>query len=235
MVVVDDVPHAGDPHVERPDSRGDENLCSAAIHTTKRTAGVALGGHRVADKPRGALRRRTVVRAGTGEVGLGGVEVVALPEDFDAFWRREHLRIVAFAYALTGSRSAAEDLAQDALAAAAASWSKLENPAAWVRRVVANRAVSRWRRQGREAKALSRLGRQRDSYALPEEDASFWDAVRRLPRRQAQVVALYYLDDLPVAEIAQTLGIAPGTVKATLHHARAALAQVLGCDDEDRR
>jgi RNA polymerase sigma-70 factor (ECF subfamily) len=173
------------------------------------------------------------VQAVTGEVVVGEADVISLPEDFDAFWRREHLRIVAFAYALTGSRTAAEDLAQDALAAAAASWAKLENPGAWVRRVVANRAVSRWRRQGREATALSRLARQRDTYTLDDEDASFWDAVRRLPRRQAQVVALYYLDDLPVAEIAQTLGIAPGTVKATLHHGRAALAQILGCDDED--
>ena len=154
-------------------------------------------------------------------------------EDFDAFWRREHVSIVAFAYALTGSRAAAEDLAQEAFAAAAASWASLHNPRAWVRRVVANRAVSGWRRREREARALSRLAQQYDTYALSDDDASFWDAVRRLPRRQAQVVALHYLDDLSVASIADTLGIAEGTVKATLHRARAALAVSLGCDDED--
>jgi outer membrane protein assembly factor BamB len=41
--------------------------------------------------------------------------------------------------------------------------------------------------------------------------------VRSLPRRQAQVVALHYLGDLPVAEIARVLGCAEGTVKAHLH------------------
>jgi RNA polymerase sigma-70 factor (ECF subfamily) len=186
-------------------------------------------------KPVARVRRPTVVEAATGEVLVGEIEAVSLPEDFDAFWRREHLRVVAFAYALTGSRSAAEDLAQDAFAAAATSWSKLDNPQAWVRRVVSNRAISRWRRQGRETRALSRLAHQRDTYTMADEDALFWDAVRRLPRRQAQVVALYYLDDLSVGEIAQTLGIAAGTVKATLHHARAALGKMFGHDDEDTR
>jgi RNA polymerase sigma-70 factor (ECF subfamily) len=101
-----------------------------------------------------------------------------------------------------------------------------------VRRVVSNRAISRWRRQGRESRALSKLALQRDSYSLANDDLSFWDAVRRLPRRQAQVVALHYLDDLPVSEIAATLGVAEGTVKATLYRGRAALARVLGYDDE---
>jgi RNA polymerase sigma-70 factor, ECF subfamily len=59
---------------------------------------------------------------------------------------------------------------------------------------------------------------------LPEQDAEVWRAVRALPRRQAQVVALRYVVDAPVAEIAQTLGMAEGTVKAQLHRARQTLA-----------
>jgi RNA polymerase sigma-70 factor, ECF subfamily len=177
--------------------------------------------------------RRTEVRSGTGEVVVvGDVEMVPVPEDFDAFWHRERVSVTAFAYALTGSRTTAEDLAQEAFAAAATAWSTLQNPSAWVRRVVSNRAISRWRRQGRESRALSKLALQRDSYSLADDDLSFWDAVRRLPRRQAQVVALHYLDDLPVSEIAATLGVAEGTVKATLFRGRAALARVLGYDDE---
>ncbi len=56
----------------------------------------------------------------------------------------------------------------------------------------------------------------------------FWEQVRRLPTRQAQVIALHYLEDRPVAEIAEILGTAPGTVKAQLHSARVALADRLG-------
>jgi RNA polymerase sigma-70 factor (ECF subfamily) len=153
--------------------------------------------------------------------------------EFDAFWRREHVPLVAFGYALTGSRTNAEDLAQDAFAAAAASWPTLENPAGWVRRVVAHRAADGWRRRRRELRALSRLSPPSDTYTLDERDTEFWDAVRRLPRRQAQVIALHYLDDQSVAAIAGTLGIAEGTVKATLHKARATLAKVLECDAGD--
>ena len=45
---------------------------------------------------------------------------------------------------------------------------------------------------------------------LPEPDAQVWRAVRALPRRQAQVIALRYVADASVAEIAQTLGLAEG-------------------------
>jgi RNA polymerase sigma-70 factor (ECF subfamily) len=165
----------------------------------------------------------------------GGADAVVERETFDGFWRRDHVGVVAFAYALTGSRTAAEDLAQDAFAAAASAWATIENPSAWVRRVVANRSVSRWRRRDAEARALSRWAgaRRGDSYEMHPDDAEFWDAVRRLPRRQAQVVALHYLDDLPVAAIAEVLDIAEGTVKATLHGARAALARALRCEDDE--
>jgi RNA polymerase sigma-70 factor (ECF subfamily) len=63
----------------------------------------------------------------------------------------------------------------------------------------------------------------------------FWDAVRSLPRRQAHVVALFYLEDRPVAEIAQILEIAQGTVKKHLFDGRQALARRLGLDEEDAR
>ena len=53
---------------------------------------------------------------------------------------------------------------------------------------------------------------------------AFWEAVRRLPKRQAQCVALHYLEDRPIAEIAALLEIAEATVRGYLHHGRAALA-----------
>ena len=73
---------------------------------------------------------------------------------------------------------------------------------------------------------MTRLG-QRRAETLPAVDArddEFWDAVRALPTRQAQCVALLYLEDRPVAEIAEILDIAPGTVRVHLHEARATLA-----------
>ena len=129
--------------------------------------------------------------------------------------------MVGLAYALSGSRSTAEDLAQEAFLAAHRAWDRVstyENPGAWVRRVVANLSVSAFRRRLAEAKAFARigLGERHHLPELPSGDAEFWEAVRSLPRRQSQVVALHYLEDLPVAEVAAVLDIAPGTVKKHL-------------------
>lgn len=135
---------------------------------------------------------------------------------------------------VNGSRSAAEELAQDAFLAAHRRWaaiSQYDDPAAWVRRVCANRSTSLVRRRTSEARALARFaGRRVLPDELPPDAAAFWAQVRRLPRRQAQVVALHYLDDLSVADVAAVLGCAEGTVKAHLHRARKVLSAALRCE-----
>lgn len=140
--------------------------------------------------------------------------------------------MMGLAYALSGSRNIAEDLAQDAFVAAHRNWEKVshyDKPQAWVRRVVANMSVSLIRRSVREAKALSRMKGDESALAeLPAEDHEFWKAVRALPKRQAQAIALHYLEDLSVNEIAEILECAEGTVKVHLHKGRKRLAGKLG-------
>lgn len=155
---------------------------------------------------------------------------------FDAFYLREYRRVVQLAYALSGSRGGAEDLAQEAFMAAHDRWaeiSRYEHPGAWVRKVAANLATSAVRRRLAEGRALLRLAGRREAAALgvmAEPDEDFWRAVRALPRRQAPAVALYYLEDQSVAAIAEVLGCAEGTVKALLHQGRRALAARLRLD-----
>ena len=153
-------------------------------------------------------------------------------ESFDAFYAREYASLVAMAHALTGSRSHAEDVAQEAMLTAFRRWddvSRLDLPAAWVRRVCANTATSVVRRRVVEARAVLRLRARPVAVAeLDETDSAFWSEVRRLPRRQAQCVALRYVYGCSVAEIAGILGCADGTVKSRLWHARARLAERLG-------
>lgn len=153
-------------------------------------------------------------------------------ESFDEFWRRDHRAVLGLAAALCGDWSAAEDLTQDAFLSAQRSWDRIVSPSAWVRRVVVNRAVSRRRRLAREAAALVRLAGRTEPVVLGEEPDGFWDAVRGLPARQAKVVVLYYLEDRPVADIAVLLGLAAGTVKATLSAARRNLARQLNTDED---
>ena len=163
--------------------------------------------------------------------------VYRLPEPFEQFYEREYHGLVGLGYALTGSWPAAEDLAQEAFLAAHQAWpriSQYEQPGAWVRRVAANRAVSLRRRQLAEARSVLRLagrrlvGAEADQTQEAEEAADFWRTVRALPRRQAQAVALFYLEGWPSAEIAGVLGCSDATVRAHLHKGRLALARQLG-------
>ena len=70
-------------------------------------------------------------------------------------------------------------------------------------------------------------------YSVPTFTSQFWAAVRALPERQAQCVALHYLEDRPVAEIATILEMAEGTVKSHMHRGRQALAHQLGLTHEE--
>ena len=153
---------------------------------------------------------------------------------FETFYERELRSVIGLAYALSGSRVVAEDLAQDAFVAAHKSWDKIsryDKPEAWVRRVVANLSVSAFRRRVREAKAIARIGRPEPLIdRLPAEADHFWKHVRALPKRQAQAVTLHYLEDRSIAEIAEILECSESTVKVHLHKGRKRLADRLGAE-----
>ncbi len=150
-------------------------------------------------------------------------------EQFESYVRRDGKRLVGLAYALCGGRAAADDLVQDALLAAYRNWdvvSRLDNPGAWVRRVVANRSVSLVRRQISETRGLARLALHRPVSELPEVSSEaewIWREVRRLPKRQGQVIALRYVDQLSMSEIADILGCSKTTVNTHLRRARETL------------
>ena len=158
------------------------------------------------------------------------------PADFSRFWRREYPAVVRLTLALTGRRDMAEELAQDAFLAAYRQWPRVsgyDQPGAWVRRVATNAAVSTLRRRSSELKGLARLSRQRQAVVeSSDEDRELWDALRRLPRRQAQVLALVVVDDLSVAEVARVLEVGEETVRTHLRRGRATLADRLGLRDE---
>ena len=59
---------------------------------------------------------------------------------------------------------------------------------------------------------------------MPSDSEWIWSMVRRLPRRQAQVVALYYFDGLSMSEIGNVLEISKESVNTHLRRARATLA-----------
>lgn len=137
-------------------------------------------------------------------------------------YRESRLALVRLGYLLTGSRDVAEDLVQTAFAAAHARWDGLDDPVAYLRRVVANQANESHRRRYRhrrhvEVEAVTHQ---------PELDET-WAELRRLPATQRAVVVLRFYEDLSLTEIARLLDRPAGTVRSDLHRALAHLRRTL--------
>ena len=152
------------------------------------------------------------------------------PSTFEEFFRSEYTKLVAIGRGLTGSHELAADLAQETLLRCHRDWARvstMEVPGAWARRVLVNLAIDSHRAADRDRRMAQRW-RHLDAVtpADPTVDG-WWTAVRALPDRQRAVVALHYLEDRSVDDIADVLGIAPGTVKASLSKARATLARTI--------
>jgi RNA polymerase sigma-70 factor (ECF subfamily) len=147
-------------------------------------------------------------------------------EDFDHFLASEFTAVLGLALALLHDPDDALDVAQETMTRAFDRWdsvSTMDRPGAWARRVALNLVTDTQRRRTRRARLHRRL-RTQPAAANPHEpepwDREFWLAVAELPRRQRDAVALHYVEDLPVAEIARILDIAEGTVKSDLSRAR---------------
>ena len=214
---------------------GDGSLSSVAVGAA---AGVARTTAQPGDSFRASEKEEEDARDGSSRparsrlvLGRPRVAVERPPETFEDFYMREYPAVVGLAYALSGSRWGAEDFAQEAFLAAHRDWERIgayEQPGAWVRRVVAN-LPSRRSGGGRRRRRRWRGSRQstpRSRTSRPSHPA-FWAAVRSLPRRQAQVVALFYLEDRPIADGGTILDMTPGTVKRHLYDARKELARGL--------
>jgi RNA polymerase sigma-70 factor (sigma-E family) len=156
-----------------------------------------------------------------------------LEREFEEFVAATSPRLHRAAYAITRDHHRAEDAVQAALGKAYARWKRVvrtERPEAYVRRMVVNEVLS-WRRRSSSSELPSE--RTPDTaVAGPEaayaESDAVWQALGRLAPRQRAVIVLRYYEQLSEAEIAEALGVRPGTVKsqasAAMAHLRALLA-----------
>ena len=186
---------------------------------------------RLRDRPAGGTPAdRRAVELGDGSTMSVRFDVMQI-DSFERFYRSQYGTMVGLAFRLTGRRDVAEDLVQEGMLRAYRDWGRIssyERPDLWLRRTVMNLATSRWRRQRTAARSLFGLARPADVPAVSAETMEIWRQVRQLPRRQAEVIALYYGCDLSVDEVAASLGCSPGTVRSHLVRARTALAVLLG-------
>ena len=139
---------------------------------------------------------------------------------FDEWYRREHGRLAASLVVVSGDVDAATDAVDEAFARALDRWdavSRMASPVGWTYRVALNVLRRRMRRARLELRVVRDISA---APALDLPDLELWQAVGRLPRRQRTAIVLRYVADLPEADIAAAMGIARGTVAATLAAAR---------------
>lgn len=146
---------------------------------------------------------------------------------FQSVFMAEYASMVALGAAVSGNRSHAEDIAQEAMLRLHRNWPKVQaygKPGAWLRRITINLALSQKRRLTAEAKALVRVGTPRPELPPPlSDDGEIWGLVSALSKKQRAVVALHYLEDLSFEDIAEILGISASTVRVHLYRAKQSL------------
>lgn len=165
---------------------------------------------------------------------------VSAATDFEAFFVDRYPALVRIALWMGIDATTAEDLAQEALRRTHRRWSDVaiyDHPKSFVRRVLVNLVLNERERRQREPHVLSRLDAAHGVDRRGSLDGSLggwidvddplWRAVRSLPDQQRAAIALRYLDDLDVGDIAVALDCSPATVRVHLHRAHRRLAELL--------
>jgi RNA polymerase sigma factor (sigma-70 family) len=141
---------------------------------------------------------------------------------FAAFYNEHCVAATRLAWLLTHDASSCEDISHEAFALILPRFSALDDPAAYLRRVIINRVAERNRRSGRERLRIDRVSA---GQPLVEEGPTggLIDAIAVLPPNQRTAVVLRYWVDLNHLQIAEAMGIRPGTVRSLLSRATATL------------
>jgi RNA polymerase sigma-70 factor (ECF subfamily) len=150
--------------------------------------------------------------------------------EFAEFYGAAFAALTAQLFFHTGDLAEAQDVVQEAFCRAFDRWPAVrayDDPTAWVRRVAWNLATSRWRRMRRGVELAIRHRVEAELPGPGPDRILLAEALATLSSRHRQAMILHYLEDMPVDEISQLMGVAEGTVKSWLHRARIALAERL--------
>jgi len=160
---------------------------------------------------------------------------------WDGLVQQHQGAVFRLAYLLLGDADDAQDVAQEAFIRAFGALERFDSARPlrpWLLRITANLARNRRRSMGRYVAALQRALRAEPEPVLHVEHATLqqidaqqlWQAVRRLSPPDQEVVYLRFFLELPEAEMAAALDVAPGTVKSRLHRALKRLRSVVEAD-----
>ncbi|HWJ81187.1 MAG TPA: sigma-70 family RNA polymerase sigma factor [Nocardioides sp.] len=155
-----------------------------------------------------------------------------LDEEFADLFAAAYPQLVRTVWFVIHDRAAAEEVAQDAFTELFRDWSRLrdfDRPDLWVRRVAIRKAQREAARRTRRVvleQSSATVPLVEDGVTLP--DPELIAAIQALPAKQRAIVVLFYLEDRPMAEVADLVGCSTSTGFVHLHHARKRLAAALG-------
>lgn len=151
-------------------------------------------------------------------------------------------KLLAHAMRLLRDRADAEDVVQDAWIEIFRGLKGLQDDrafAAWAYRIVTRRAARLVARRVRQRETSDRVAAE-TATSVPGQGPKAADAqtiraaITALPPDQAATIALFYLEEMSVAEVALALDVPPGTVKTRLMHARKKLHALLEGDEDEQ-
>lgn len=161
----------------------------------------------------------------------GNKSEVAVVVGLEVLFHAHYARLVRALAIVSGSQESAADAVQEAFVKAHLHWRKIErydDPVGWIRRVAINKLRDDHRRGDRKERATQQL--QTDARAPTVEWSNGLDVIQmlaELPRQQRLAMALFYVDELSVAEVATAMKLSEGAVKFHLHQGRDRLSQVV--------
>ncbi len=148
---------------------------------------------------------------------------VRVVDDLESLFRAHHGRLVRALTVACGDEQRAADAVQHAFVKAHLKWRSImhyDDPVGWIRRVAINRLRDEHRSEVRKKRTIERLAAEPQPESVAPQLDDVAALLAGLPRQQRLSLALYYIDGLPVKEIAATLGISDGAVKFHLHQGR---------------
>jgi len=160
--------------------------------------------------------------------------IAVAASEFEQLFRVEFAAVMRSVTLICRDPERAEDVTQEAFVQLLRHWRKVsryDRPGAWVRRVAIRLAMQHARRERR--RPTLEMAASSPPPTVPPLDRDVLDAIAGLPRMQRAAVALYYLEDMPIAEVADVLGCSNSTARVHLHRARVHLAALLGEEVSD--
>jgi RNA polymerase sigma-70 factor (ECF subfamily) len=160
----------------------------------------------------------------------------ALEQRFEDLFRASYAGLVRSMTVAAGSQEVAADCVQEAFCRAYARWRRVgryDEPAAWVRRVAVNLLIDHARKAKRGERALARLPVEVAPPPADPLEVDLAGALATLTPQQRIAAALFYVDGLPIADVAAAMKLSEGAVKYHLHQARATLRGTLDTHRED--